>query len=244
MTTDTAVPPHGAEAPDENSPLGALVQRLPGVSELARQLSLGSAHDDPLWQALANVQPDSVEISSYTLARAGQLRPTSTFPGPALYYERALHTITAAPLTEQDVPRGLLLIKANPLDAIKLRAQPVTVDLGSIPTVVEDAAQEVLKDLPWGALCRILTAVRQWLAGAPIVERARLSAIRDPEDAAWTEAVLELRVDVDTTEALRLWEEVATCVDRAKEALTERDREVISRHFGVHVVWEEDDEEG
>lgn len=136
------------------------------------------------------------------------------------------------------------LIAHAHVPGVHIQPQPPRVDLGAIPTVVETDAERLLARLPANALTLLLGAVRSWVSDNPdVVTRARVVSITEPEDIGWTEVVLELRVDADTRSAMRLWDELAARLDAVKESLGDGQRAVINSAFGVHLVWNEDDED-
>ena len=119
---------------------------------------------------------------------------------------------------------------------------PLRIDLGAVPTVVQPEAQHFLSHLPSDALKGLLAEIRSWVEDRAEVRRARVLAVSEPEDPQWTEVIVELRLEADTQHALDLWDEIAGRVDRVKKNLNEQERELISRSFGVHLVWFEDDD--
>ncbi len=130
-----------------------------------------------------------------------------------------------------------------PVPDVHLRPEPPKLDLGSIPTVVETEAEELLARLPGSAVRRMIDAVRDWITEhSHIVSRARVSVITEPEDIGWTEVVLQLCVETDTQTALSLWDDLAARLDAAKERLNDRERAMLNSALGVHLVWSEDDE--
>lgn len=127
---------------------------------------------------------------------------------------------------------------------VHISIQQPQVDLGAIPTVVDTDAERLLAQLPGNAMPPVLSAVRDWVADhTDVVTRARVLSVIEPEDIGWTEVVIELRVEADTQTAMRLWDELAVRVDAAKETLSDSERAIVNSALGVHLVWDEDDED-
>jgi hypothetical protein len=127
---------------------------------------------------------------------------------------------------------------------VQLIEEPPRVDLGAVPTVVETAAENLLNRLSGQGIDLLLDAIRQWIADhRENVQRARILHMTDPEDIGWTELVVEIRVDVDTEVALQLWAELGVRLDTAKEALSEDQAGVVNSSLGVHLVWDEEEED-
>ena len=127
---------------------------------------------------------------------------------------------------------------------VYISAQPPQVDLGAIPVVVDTDAESLLAQLPGNAATLVLSAVRDWVADqSDVVTRARVLSVVEPEDIGWIEVVIELRIEADTQTAMRLWDELATRLDAAKEALSDGERAIVNSALGVHLVWDEDDED-
>ncbi len=127
---------------------------------------------------------------------------------------------------------------------VHISPQPPQVNLGAIPTVVDTDAENLLAQVPGNAVPPVLSAVRDWVADhTDVVARARVRTVIEPEDAGWTEVVIELRVEADTQTAMRLWDELAARLDAAKEALSDDERTIVNSALGVHLVWDEDDED-
>ena len=126
---------------------------------------------------------------------------------------------------------------------VHISPHPPRVDLGAIPTVVDEDAEYLLAQLPGNAVPPVLSAVRDWVADhADVVTRARVLSVVEPEDIGWTEVVIELRVEADTQTAMRLWDELAARLDAAKEALSDSERAIVNSALGVHLIWDEEDE--
>ena len=127
---------------------------------------------------------------------------------------------------------------------LHISAQPPQVNLGVIPTVVDTDAENLLAQLPGNAVPSVVRAVRDWVVDhTNVVTRARVLSVIEPEDIGWTEVVIELRVEADTQTAMRLWDELASRLDAAKEALSDGERAIVNSALGVHLVWDEDDED-
>lgn len=135
-----------------------------------------------------------------------------------------------------------VFVGSHALRGIKIDRGSLRVDLGAVPTVVQPEAQHFLSHLPSDALKALLAEIRSWVEDRAEVRRARVLAVSEPEDPQWTEVIVELRLEADTQHALDLWDEIAGRVDRVKKNLNEQERELISRSFGVHLVWFEDDD--
>lgn len=127
---------------------------------------------------------------------------------------------------------------------VRIARQPPQVNLGAIPTVVDTDAENLLAQLPGNAVPLVVRAVRDWVVDhADVVTRARVLSVIEPEDIGWAEVVIELRVEADTQTAMRLWDELASRLDEAKEVLSDGERAIVNSTLGVHLVWDEDDED-
>lgn len=122
---------------------------------------------------------------------------------------------------------------------LPIAPSPVPLHFGGAPVAIQPQAERLLSRLPWPALARVLSAVRTWARSAPVTA-VKVCTVWEPEDNDWEEVVLEMRVDADTPQALRLWDELAYAVDQAKASIPGHQRRDLDRRLGIHLLWQDD----
>ncbi|HXF52285.1 MAG TPA: hypothetical protein VNM43_11445 [Dehalococcoidia bacterium] len=109
---------------------------------------------------------------------------------------------------------------------------------GSVTLTIESLdAEALLRSLPERATGLVFSAVRDWTASERRVRSARLTTLREPEDGAWAELVVEMQVDATTEEALHLWDTLARRVDDAKRRLEPEERAALDAGLAFHLHW-------
>lgn len=123
--------------------------------------------------------------------------------------------------------------------ALAIRAAPLAINLGGVPTSVSPDAEALLSGLPRAPLSRILAALREWAQSVPL-SAARIRRVSDPESADWNEVVIEMRTKVDAKSASEMWDDLASNLERVMRDLPPEQRQLFDRHLGVHLLWGDD----
>ncbi len=210
----------------EDTPLGQAQGGRRWTLEAVDQVLILRFAGEPRTTAKISTSPASTQKSGTWW---GPRNPLEEAPIP-------LRELTFDPIHLEN--RGICIAIGDQLP-VQITPSRVLLHLGPTPVVVELEAEAVLSKLPWPELASLMSTIRAWASSAP-VKRFKASLISEPEDVGWEEVVVEAFVDADATEALRLWDDLASGIDRAKATMSESERLLFDRHFGIQLVWSDD----
>ncbi len=100
---------------------------------------------------------------------------------------------------------------------------------------IDPQALAILAKFNQPSLKLVLSAIAEWTQGVHVISVNAIAA-REPEDT-WEEAVLEIRIDAKTSEALSLWNKLSQSIDKAKANIAVHDRKMLDSKLGIQVIW-------
>lgn len=103
---------------------------------------------------------------------------------------------------------------------------------------IEQSAFDLLENLTLASITQKVLAIiaSEKRQGGPI-ESVALSSFRDPEATDYEQLVVTVRLDCDSGNALRIWDDLSKKIESLKEDLSQREISVLNERLGLDCEW-------